>query len=103
MMHTTHATMAQHLFVSHDSSTCAARHCITFGAIVHSHRIQVDVAAEAVHVEHQSVVDEIHREPNAQEAERDQTQIFGTEQLADAGHVLFLVGWGLEQFVQIVR
>lgn len=68
-----------------------------------THRVEIDVAAEAVHVEHQPVVDEIHGEPDAQKAERHQPEILGAEQFAHAGRRLFRISGWLQQLVQVVR
>lgn len=46
---------------------------VVYGSFVFTHRIEIDVAAELIHIQYQSVVDQIHGEPNAQEANRYQT------------------------------
>ena len=38
--------------------------------------IDINVSSKDIHVEHEAIVDEIHREPNAEEAECDKPKIF---------------------------
>lgn len=48
-----------------------------------THRIQVDIAAEGAHVEDNAVVDQIHGEPDAEEADGDAPQVAGAEQVGE--------------------
>lgn len=48
-----------------------------------THRVNVDVAAKRVHVEDETVVDQVHGEPNAEEANADQPQVLGPEQVGE--------------------
>lgn len=49
-----------------------------------THRVHVNISAKRVHIEDESVVDEVHREPNAQETNADQPQILGAEQVEES-------------------
>lgn len=46
-----------------------------------TYRIQVDIAPERAHVQDDAIVDQIHGEPNAEEAHGDATQVAGTKEI----------------------
>jgi hypothetical protein len=50
-----------------------------------AYAVDVDVSAEAVDVEYEAVVDEIHCKPDTKEAESDEPEIFGSKQFNDTG------------------
>lgn len=65
-----------------------------------TYTIDINIAAEGVHVEHEAIVDEIHRKPNAEEAECNETKIFRLEQFNDTRWRF--VGWRLQILVNVV-
>lgn len=47
-----------------------------------TYRIQVDIAPKRAHVQDDAIVDQIHGEPDAEEADGDATQVAGTKQIS---------------------
>lgn len=52
---------------------------LTYIICCSTYTIDINIAAEGIHVEHEAIVDEIHGEPNAEKAECYETKIFRLE------------------------
>lgn len=48
-----------------------------------TYRIQVDIATERAHIQDNTVVDQVHGEPNAQKTDGDAPQVAGPEQIRE--------------------